>query len=475
MKTNSTWKLWMMTLAIFAGLSACSKKEGSEPAPQPVDVKTITITELRALSTGAPVKLPEGRKFKGIVISDAAAKNIDTKTVVVQEATDKPGIIITFDAAQNFAMGDEIEVTASNQTLAQVNGEIVLQNVPAASAKKTGTGTITPRTVTIADLNTNKSTWGSTLVSINATDLTSADSKYKGTLTVSDASGSISATVLSGASFENTNLPASISKINGIIRLNNNNAQLYLRNTSDVSAGSISKSITIDFLNAVTDTLGNAPKYDDARAMYLADGFKTTPDVGNWGVNINGFYKPFPFINVAGDESITNGKSYFYLTDYFNQTTGLAVNATKGQLKGLRKVTVTFTYSKAPTANMYGAFGWEPYDVAPMTPSAQNKIQIGIGAGYADPENNNTVYLLARNSNLEDLFEVKSPEYSEAGKEYTMTYTMPTEADAKAKGAFDAAIAKYLKYPTFIIYNRCKMVDDGYYPVIIKKVVLGLE
>lgn len=232
MKTNTTWKLMTLGFVLLLTIVAC-KKNDPAPKPQPEEVKIMTITELRALSTGASVKLPDGRKIKGTVISDAASKNIDAKTVVLQEATDKVGIIITFDAAQSYSVGDELEVTVSNQILAQANGEIVLQDIPVANAKKIGTGTITARTTTIADINANKKAWNGTLVSIGA-GLFSGTGKYTGTLAYTSESASIKTVISTGASFENTEYPALVNSLTGIVRISGNEVFINLRNKSDV-------------------------------------------------------------------------------------------------------------------------------------------------------------------------------------------------------------------------------------------------
>lgn len=229
---KNTLKLWILALVMTLSVAACKKKDNPQPIP-PVEVKTITITDLRALSTGASVKVPDGRKVKGVVISDASAKNIDVKTVVLQEATDKPGIIVTFDAAQTFALGDEVELTISNQTLAQVSGEIVLQNIPAANAKKTGTGTITARTTTIADITTNKAAWDGTLVTI-ADGMFSGNGKFTGTLTYGIGNGTIKSAIIGGAVFENTDYPALIPGLTGIVRVSGNDVFLNIRNAADV-------------------------------------------------------------------------------------------------------------------------------------------------------------------------------------------------------------------------------------------------
>lgn len=135
MKTKITFRAAGLVLLLALGMTSCKKNNGNDnTAPVPVD--NIAVSDLKKLSTAASVTVPDGRKIKGIVISDASAKNIDAKSIVLQEATDKPGIIINFDGAHNFALNDEVEVTISKQQLSQVNGEIILDKIPVANAKK---------------------------------------------------------------------------------------------------------------------------------------------------------------------------------------------------------------------------------------------------------------------------------------------------------------------------------------------------
>ncbi|WP_256012086.1 DUF5689 domain-containing protein [Desertivirga xinjiangensis] len=223
--------LWVSTIV------SCKKNDSGdpEPKPEPVQVLSISIDELKKLSTAASVDVPDGKKIKGIVISDASAKNIDSKTLVLQEATDKQGILINFDAAHTFALGDEVEIDISKKTLAQVNGEVMLQNIPVANAKKTGTGTVTPRATTIEEINTNKVTWNGTLVSIGGGMFTGSG-RYAGTLSYGIDNGSIKSVVASGAAFENTDYPALTGGLTGIVRISGNEVFLNIRNAADVKS-----------------------------------------------------------------------------------------------------------------------------------------------------------------------------------------------------------------------------------------------
>lgn len=241
MKKSKHVKHLLLLTAIAVGFAACKK---SDPEPQPavpVEAVSLSIEDLKKLSTTASVTINEENKIfriKGIVISDKDAKNIDAKTVVLQEGDGKPGIIINFAAAHNFALGDEVQVGVSNQKLEQVNGEIVLNAVPLDSISKTGTGTITARTATAAEItNTNNAAvWNGTLVTLSEGTFSGSNGAFSGTLTYTDATGTVNSTVQSDASFQGDYYPLNVKNLTGIVRINGDEVRVDLRRVSDAES-----------------------------------------------------------------------------------------------------------------------------------------------------------------------------------------------------------------------------------------------
>lgn len=436
MKTITSWKLCIMLFTIFSIATSCSKNKDPEPTPQPVEVKTITITELRNLGTSASVKLPDGRKVKGIVISDASGKNIDSKSMVIQEATEKSGIIVTFDTDHNFALGDEVEITISNQTLAQVSGELVLQNIPAANAKKTGTGTINARETTIAEINTNKTSWNGTLVSINATELVSSTGKFNGTMTVTDASGTISSKVLTGAAFEDTNLPASVSSITGIVRQIDNQVFIQIRKSAEVVSGDISQIVTLDL----------------SKDVYVVDFY------GYLSNNIPSFDAGFT----------TNSKSYIYAFDGNKNADFNAVITNQGTVKAeVKTITVTFAGSKI---------------VGDFSGSAINEIFPGAGisqfnlAAFDASKDYYQIELLAYQYDTPKSLNKISASFKENGKFFKVTFKAPTQTELTAAGVDN----DFKTNPAYGIRNISKrtIIEKEFYsktyaPILIEKIELG--
>ncbi|MCS4226969.1 DUF5689 domain-containing protein [Sphingobacterium sp. BIGb0165] len=434
----------VLSMFLILGLSACKKENKGNPEPQPIEVKTITVTELRTLSTATSIKIPDGRKIKGIVVSDVSAKNIDNKTVVLQEGTGKPGVIVTFDATQTFALGDEIELTISNQTLAQVNGEVILQNIPSANAKKIAAGSITPKATTIADIKTNKVDWDGTLVSVNATELSSTDGKYKGTLRVKDASGDLTSIVITGAVFENNTLPVSVSKLTGIVRINGNDVRIDVRNVNDVITGDVTRIENVLIPDQIRYVGGNA-------------------------------YSTRGTIPIAADANFTEAtKFYSYLlrtntTAAFSKADQAGILTFTDAVKSEAKtITITFAGSALKGAVDGGYFGdYVPNFTLEDFNPANHTLKIGVGMGTSD----DAMYgqpLIG-----------ESPTYSEVGKFYSLTIKFPTKADLISKGVPAAMVDEFLANPQIAIYNlssKRSTVSSSEYsfaPLLVSKVEVG--
>lgn len=229
---------WAAVALILLGFAACKKDEKDpEPTPDPVEVVSLSITELKARSTAASVTLSEeGKlfKIKGVVISDKESANIDASTVVIAQDDNAAGIVINFAAVHNLALGSEVEIGVSNQKLVQQNGEIVLDAVPVDSATtKAADKTVTPKEATIAEINTNKAAWNGTLVSLGAGTF-NGSGQYNGTLSYVADGENIKSVITDDAAFKGTNYPALVNGLTGIVRVSGEEVFLNIRNITDV-------------------------------------------------------------------------------------------------------------------------------------------------------------------------------------------------------------------------------------------------
>jgi hypothetical protein len=196
-----------------------------------------TIAEIRALYTGSPLQIT-GFSIEGVVISDKANGNINSRNIAVQDASGR-GIIVRFGTNHSFNLGDKVLVNITNDSLSTFNGVLQLggsAGILSSDASLVSSGnTITPTTVTITAINNNIDLYESTLVKIvNATF--GGGSTYNGTngnTNLSDGA-SIAHYTTSAATFKGDALPAGAKTVTAIVGRFNSTKQISIRNTSDV-------------------------------------------------------------------------------------------------------------------------------------------------------------------------------------------------------------------------------------------------
>lgn len=189
------------------------------------------IMAVRNLYGGSDVVLPSGQMIRGVVISDGASGNNDPKNLVVQDSTG--GIVVRFTANHSFVLGDSVTVNLGGLTLTNYNGLYEVTYVPNSNAVKVGTGHITPRIATCADVQANADLWQSTLITIQNATISGSGSTYNGTKTLTDVTGTLAHYTRAGASFSGASLPSGSKSFTGVLG-NFNGAQLSIRNLSDV-------------------------------------------------------------------------------------------------------------------------------------------------------------------------------------------------------------------------------------------------
>ncbi|MFV0605929.1 MAG: DUF5689 domain-containing protein [Niabella sp.] len=150
---------------------------------------TKTIAEVLAYATGDST-IPAGVWIEGVVVSNTS--NEASGNYRLQDGTS--GIQIRFASGSNptsGALGEKLKVYVGGYRFSifsgglQINGPDVSSNV--------GTGTVTARVATIADIIANMRAWESTVVKINTVTLTETSSNATGkTYTVKDATGELS-------------------------------------------------------------------------------------------------------------------------------------------------------------------------------------------------------------------------------------------------------------------------------------------
>jgi len=198
--------------------------------------EVITLQEVRNQFKAGTKTGPPNKKISGVVISDRASGNWDTRNLVIQDA--KGGIAVRFANNHNFNLGDAVDIVISGQELSEFSGLLQINSVDNALATKTGAGTLpTPREATIAAIKTNLENWESTLIKIKGATL-SGGSTYGGTgaRKVTDASGNMDLFTRTQATFATQPLPSGTVDVVAILS-QFTNGQLLIRGTNDVTGG----------------------------------------------------------------------------------------------------------------------------------------------------------------------------------------------------------------------------------------------
>lgn len=204
----------------------------------PVVINGTGIMSIRNLYAGADVTLPAGTVVRGIVISDRVGGNVDSKNLVIQDSTG--GIVIRFAAAHSFNVGDDVSVNVAGlnlktfSNLLQIDKSTSPFGTPLANASKLGTGTVTPRVATCAQVQANGNDWESTLIKINAATLSGTPTTYSGNLTLTDATGTLTHRTVTAATFATTTYPTVPKSYTGVLGEFTTGFQLSIRTLNDV-------------------------------------------------------------------------------------------------------------------------------------------------------------------------------------------------------------------------------------------------
>jgi len=192
----------------------------------------IAIGELRDLYNGTTIDAPLDRKIVGTVISDRSNGNIDSRNVIIQNGD--RGITIRFQDENTYDLNEIIEVSTTGAELSDFNGLVQLNFVPNGNATSTGTGSITPNTITIADYLSQADELEGTLLKFENVIMTKdGEADYVFNIDLNDGTASLPMFTSPGASFANDIFPTDEVSITGIAG-DFNGDQLNIRNLEDV-------------------------------------------------------------------------------------------------------------------------------------------------------------------------------------------------------------------------------------------------
>lgn len=170
--------------------------------------------------------------LRGVVISDKAKGNVQANNVIIQDG-DK-GIMIRFSAAHSLELGDSVQVNITGAMVEEFRGTTQVNGVLVGKASVLGTGRVTPKVLTIAELLNNFETYESTLVTINNATI-ATPGIFSGNKTLTDGTGTMVLYTSNGASFANDTAPTNAANFTGVTGQYDNVYQLQLRGLNDIN------------------------------------------------------------------------------------------------------------------------------------------------------------------------------------------------------------------------------------------------
>lgn len=194
-----------------------------------------SLDSIRLLYQGSAVTL-NNRKIIVTVTSNYSTNmlGVNTKNMYVQE--DTTGIQLRFDVAPTFAVGSKLEINVSGAELSIFNGVLQLNYVPLGGVTVLGSGSITPRITTIAEIFSNYTTREACLVTIPRVIITGTGT-YNGNVginTLTDATGNIELYTGSSATFKSIAYPTDTVSVTGILTQFSGAYEILIRDTTDV-------------------------------------------------------------------------------------------------------------------------------------------------------------------------------------------------------------------------------------------------
>lgn len=204
---------------------------------------TLTpLSSIRSLYTGSDILLPAAYKVTGIVISDAANKNINKSTVIIQDGNSGISIYFGSTATVAYNIGDSVVIDVTGDSLLKFRGSLQIKgNASQLSAAVAIGKTVATNVVTITQLNTAMALplgtgnhIENTLVKIVNATASGSPATFGGNKTLTDATGNIvlrTSTTASGpATFAATALPGGQKNWTGYCSFFNTTAQFQIRN-----------------------------------------------------------------------------------------------------------------------------------------------------------------------------------------------------------------------------------------------------
>ena len=203
--------------------------DGSTGIPSLMEMDSI-----RLLDPGASLTYLPTDKYVHVVVTSDYSKSmlgVNSKNMYCQDAT--AGIQVRFSAAHTFPIGTVLDINVSGMELSTFSGVLQINNVPLGNASVSANQslTITPRSVTLLDANTNYTAWEGQVIRVTGGTITGTGT-YSGNNTFTDATGTIVLYTPTVATFASTAYPTGVVTVTGILTEYNGTKELIIRNPS---------------------------------------------------------------------------------------------------------------------------------------------------------------------------------------------------------------------------------------------------
>lgn len=201
----------------------------------------ITIAQLRSQYTGTGIKITTPTSIGGVVISDAANRNVSSGAFVLQQGN--AGILVFYGGTITYNVGDSVILDVTNDSLVVFRGSLqVKKQFGSTPPGVTATNrVVTPADKTIAELNTamnaplgDPANIEYTLVRVANATMSGSGATYSGSKTLTDASGNMTIFTSSSALFSGSNFPTTPKTFTGYTSYFNTTKQFQIRNLNDV-------------------------------------------------------------------------------------------------------------------------------------------------------------------------------------------------------------------------------------------------
>lgn len=234
----------LIGLFALAGIifSGCKKEFDSPPEVTIPMGALMTIADLHALYTGTPVSFSNDETVYAVVTADETSGNL-YKNVFIADGTG--AIQLHLLNSGGLYVGDSIRINLNGTVLGEYNGQMQIDSVDVDNnivKQATGT-TVTPLTITVADLQTD--TYESYLVSLNDVQFMSAElgqtyadavGLFSENRMLEDCFGNSVIVRTSGyANFAGTTVDPDNGSFIGVVSEYNGDIQLYIRDLSDLN------------------------------------------------------------------------------------------------------------------------------------------------------------------------------------------------------------------------------------------------